>query len=91
MIAAALDDCDLLLAIIGPDWLSRKGWRGKRRLADPSDFVHIELRTALEGLVHIIPVLVNNARMPAAHQLPPALKSLAYRQARRIVGSAVVR
>jgi hypothetical protein len=35
--------CDVLLALIGPDWLEAKNPQtGKRRLDDPKDFVRIE-------------------------------------------------
>jgi TIR domain len=35
--------CDILLALIGPDWLDAKDGSGNRRLDDPNDFVHIEV------------------------------------------------
>jgi hypothetical protein len=53
---------------------------GKRRLNDPNDFVRIEVETALKrNDVLVVPVLVNNATMPSAESLPPALKDLAFR------------
>src|SRR5262245_58246884 len=40
--------CDVLLALIGPDWLTAKNPKtGQRRLDDPKDFVRIEIASAL--------------------------------------------
>src|SRR4051794_21890891 len=44
----ALKKCDVLLAIIGPGWLSAANGKG-RRLADPEDHLRIEIATALES------------------------------------------
>src|SRR4249920_3542751 len=40
-------ECDVFLAIIGPNWLKAKNERGRRRLDDPEDFVTIEIAAAL--------------------------------------------
>jgi hypothetical protein len=65
--------------VIGPEWI---GARGASRLADPDDFVRLEVETALRAAdVTVIPVLVGNARMPAPEQLPPPLRPLARRNA----------
>ncbi len=41
-------ECDVLLALIGPDWLrAGQGLLGGRRLDDPKDFVRIEIASAL--------------------------------------------
>ena len=43
--AAYLDDkvsqCEVLLALIGPNWLAARDGEGRRRLDDPGDFVRI--------------------------------------------------
>mgnify|MGYP002718526165 CR=1 FL=1 len=67
----------IMLAIIGPSWLSAKNAAGQRRLDDPDDFVYIELSTAIRLQRAILPILVGGARMPAAAELPSALQSLA--------------
>jgi hypothetical protein len=69
--------CDVLLAIIGRGWLSK---RGKRRLDNPHDFVRIEIATALKRGIAVIPILVDGARVPKMEQLPDDLKELALRQ-----------
>lgn len=79
----AIDDnvasCGVLLAIIGPGWLTIADSAGKRRLEDANDFVALEISSALKRNVPVIPVLVHDAKMPPADQLPEALKDLAYR------------
>lgn len=76
----ALTVADVVLIVIGPQWLMITDDEGKRRLNDPTDFVRIEVETALKrNDVLVIPVLVNNAVMPSAEALPPALKDLAFR------------
>jgi hypothetical protein len=46
-INSALERCDVVLAVIGPQWLSMVGTDGDRRLDDPDDYVRIELGRAL--------------------------------------------
>ena len=76
----ALTASDVVLVIIGQQWLYVSDDRGKRRLSDPNDFVRLEVETALQRSdVLVIPVLINNAAMPAADQLPGGLKELAFR------------
>lgn len=74
--------CDILLVIIGPQWLNIQDKNGKRRLDDPNDFVRIEVESGLKRPDRlVIPVLVNNAPMPQASELPESLQPLAYRNA----------
>ncbi|MEF8737928.1 MAG: toll/interleukin-1 receptor domain-containing protein [Candidatus Accumulibacter necessarius] len=63
----------VLLAIVGPDWLTACDVNGKRRLDDEADFVRLEIESALLGGVPVIPVLVEGAVMPTAAALPPTL------------------
>src|SRR5919201_1232536 len=78
----AVRSCDVLLAVIGPEWATVTDARGRRRVDDPDDFVVIEVGTALrEPDVKVIPVLVDGARMPMQDELPPALAALSRRQA----------
>jgi formylglycine-generating enzyme required for sulfatase activity len=77
----AVGACDVLLAIIGKQWLNIKNEEGARRLDDPYDFVRLEIATALERKILVIPVLVGGARMPKESDLPEDLKKLARRKA----------
>jgi len=83
-IERAVDACNVLLAVIGDKWTDVKDERGKRRVEDPSDFVVLEIVAALERDVRVIPVLVDDARMPRRDQLPPALERLSRRHAVRV-------
>jgi hypothetical protein len=67
----------VVLALIGPDWLSARDDAGKRRLDDPEDWNRLELEHALRLGRTVIPVLVDNATMPPAAELPESLKALA--------------
>jgi hypothetical protein len=73
--------CDLLLAVIGPEWLTALDAQGKRRLDDPDDFVRLEIASALRRETRVIPVLIAGASMPSTQALPDDLKPLARRQA----------
>ena len=75
--------CDLVLAVIGKGWLEAHDAIG-RRLDNPEDFVRIEIASALSQEKRVIPVLVGEARMPRADELPEAIRPLARRNAVRI-------
>jgi hypothetical protein len=78
----AVEKCDVMLVIIGPDWLDCVDKEtGKRRLDDPNDWVRIETTEALQRAIPVIPVLVRGAELPAAKNLPDALAALVDRQA----------
>ncbi len=68
----------VIVAIIGPDWAGANDKSG-RRIDDPSDFVRLEIASALETGIPIIPVLINNTPMPDAKSLPLELEGLAFR------------
>ena len=72
--------CDVLLAVIGDQWLAtaRVG-EASSRLEDPKDFVRIELESALQRGIPVIPVLVRGAAVPHEAELPSTLGTLAYR------------
>jgi TIR domain len=77
-ITEAVGSCRVLLVIIGPHWttISRDG--SQPRLAEPGDFVRLEVESGLRRPdVAVIPVLVAGAQMPDAAALPGPLRSLA--------------
>src|SRR5258708_3801751 len=65
--------CDALIALIGKDWLRCLDDEGKRRLDNPEDFVRLEIVSALNRNVRVIPVLLDGTRMPRSHDLPEPL------------------
>lgn len=78
----AMTSCAVLLAVIGPRWMTVTGANGRRRLDDPHDYNRLEIATALKrNDVRVIPVLVEGAVMPATDDLPEDLKPLSRRNA----------
>ncbi len=81
-IQSAVGSCQVLLALIGPQWLTVTDAKGARRIDDPADFVRLEVETALSrDDVRVIPILVDHAKMPTAEELPAGLAALTRRQA----------
>jgi outer membrane protein assembly factor BamD (BamD/ComL family) len=80
-ITAAVESCDVLLALIGPQWLTITNKQGQRRLDDPHDYVRLEIETAITRRIRVIPILVDEAQMPGADELPASLAPLARRNA----------
>lgn len=68
----AIDSSNVVLVLIGPRWSTR-------RLEEPDDLLREEITRALTSGVPVVPVLVNNARMPAS--LPPEIQQLRHLQA----------
>jgi sugar lactone lactonase YvrE len=81
VITQALSTCQVLLAVIGPHWLTATDQDGRRRLDDPDDIVRLEIAAALERDIHVIPILIEGAQMPRRQELPENLASLARRNA----------
>jgi Tol biopolymer transport system component len=77
----AVAACTVLLAVIGPNWLTATDKRGGRRLDDPGDRVRLEIEAALARDVRVIPVLAQGAIMPGREDLPESLAGLARRNA----------
>jgi hypothetical protein len=77
----AVGSCDVLVVVIGMEWLTATDATGRRRLDNPEDFVRIEIEAALKRDVRVIPVLLHGASMPAPDELPDSLAKLARRNA----------
>lgn len=69
--------CAVLVAVIGKNW-NPPAASGDRRLSDPRDHLRIEIESALERHIPVIPVLVDGIEMPAEDELPVTLGRLAY-------------
>jgi hypothetical protein len=80
MITNEVACCDVLLAVIGGQWLTIADQHGVR-LDNPDDLVRLEIEVALARQIRVIPILVDGARMPRAEELPDSLVGLARRQA----------
>lgn len=72
-----LAKCKVLLAVIGPTWLTVER-DGQRRLENPADWVRIEIQSALENpQITVIPLMVGGVDRFAAEALPDRLQPLA--------------
>ena len=80
-ISDSVGDCDVLLALMGPDWLHAADDQGSRRLQSATDYVRLEISAALRRDIAVIPVLLRGAKMPRAEHLPEEIADLAYRNA----------
>ncbi len=76
VVQQAINSCDGFIAVIGRYWLQATDDAGARRLDDPEDLVKLEIATALERGIRVIPVLVQGAQMPRATDLPDDLRGL---------------
>ncbi|MBT3189229.1 MAG: toll/interleukin-1 receptor domain-containing protein [Anaerolineae bacterium] len=71
--------CQVLLVIIGNQWVTITDDDGNRRLDDFRDYVRIEIESALKRNIPVIPLLVRRAMMPIEEELPSEIKGLAFR------------
>jgi len=75
-IEKAVSSCDVLIALIGDEWLTITDEDGNRRLDNPHDFVRVETSAALKRGIRVIPVLLSGTAMPKEQELPEALQPL---------------
>ena len=80
-IRSNLQRSNIVLAVIGPQWLAVQKETGQPRIADETDWVRIEIEAALEKKITVIPVLIDRARLPKPSELPETMREFAYRQA----------
>lgn len=83
-IESAVRQCSVFLVIIYDDWMGEGGEPGSRRIDDNSDYVRIEIESALRRHIPVIPLLIENTAMPPANGLPPPLTELALRHGMKI-------
>src|SRR5262245_65665204 len=70
---------DLLVAILGPQWLGLRA-DGQSRIKDSADPVRIEIETALQARLPIVPVLIAGTDMPQPSERPEAPGDVCYLQ-----------
>ena len=80
-IRTELDNSDVVLVLIGDQWLGIKDMNGNRRLDDPHDYVRLEVEAALTRDIAVIPVLLEGVPMPAEKDLPEELHGFSRRNA----------
>ena len=72
---------DVLIALIGIDWMTVVDAQGQVRIRASNDYVRMEISTALKLGKKVIPTLVDGAKMPKREELPEEIRSLADRNA----------
>lgn len=87
-IARAIEQCEIVLVVIGPNWLSQVDAQGNRRLDSSGDFVRREIEQALRTQKLVIPLVLDNAATPSAEELPESLRKLARLHAITVRGGA---
>jgi hypothetical protein len=83
-IEQAVSNCDAVLAIIGRSWLTVTDKHGRPRIHGDADYLRLELETAILHGIPIVPVLVQEAKMPEPGDLPASLRDLGSLQAASI-------
>jgi hypothetical protein len=76
--------CEIVLALIGRDWIGNADQTGRRRLDNPKDFVRVEICAAVSRSITVVPVLLDGAPMPEEDQLPEDMRLLVRRQAESV-------
>jgi hypothetical protein len=76
-ITKSLLESDILLAVVGSSWTG-VGLDGQPRIAMEDDPVRVEIETALQNDISVIPVLIDRAVMPDVAMLPQTLASFPF-------------
>ena len=76
-----VQECRVLVAVIGPEWHRLADGSGRVRLDQEDDWVRLEIATALQRGIPVIPALIDGARMPVVGQVPAVLHGLLNHQA----------
>ena len=78
MISREIERCNVLIAVIGPDWVNRLSPE------DETDFIRMEIEAGLRQGIDIIPVLVGGTAMPNAESQPESVRTLVQRNALKV-------
>lgn len=71
-----IDQCDIMLVIVGPLWISARNAQGIRCLESPEDVVRREIEMGQHRALPLILVLVDDAPAPSIDDLPPSLRAV---------------
>lgn len=78
-----LDGTDVLLAVVGPQWIGKSA-DGQVRIKNSTDLVRAEVSAALVKDIPVVPILVGNATMPDPNELPEELQDFPFRNAVKV-------
>jgi TIR domain len=76
--------CPVMLACIGPGWLTATAPDGGRRLDSPADWVREEIAISLQAGNHLVPLLLGNRNevtVPKPDLVPESIRAMVHRQA----------
>ena len=76
--------CPVMLACIGPGWLTATAPDGSRRLDSPNDWVREEIAISLRSGNHLVPLLLGNrneVEVPKPDLVPESIRAMVHRQA----------
>lgn len=76
----SLRQCEVLLAVIGPQWCGSNGTAAGQAGDPDRDWVYREIAEAFAAGIRVVPVLIEEAELPRSTALPPALAALATTQ-----------
>jgi tetratricopeptide (TPR) repeat protein len=79
-----LRQCSVVLAVIGPRWLTVTDAAGRRRIDSPEDWIRRELVEAFAQRLQVIPILTEGVQIPGEADLPTDIAALHRRQALRV-------
>lgn len=72
-----IEQSDVMVVLIGADWLDARNPDGSRRIENSDDYVRLEIKEAIRLDIPLLPVLIDDAKMPAENDLPTDLRALA--------------
>jgi hypothetical protein len=75
-IQSSVSQCYCLVVLIGKNWTGAKS--AKSPIMEHTDFVRIEIELAMKSGIHILPVLIGDARMPKENLVPESLSDFCY-------------
>ncbi|HYH69421.1 MAG TPA: TIR domain-containing protein [Urbifossiella sp.] len=84
VLEAAIGGSDVVLVLIGRNWLHATAPTGERRLEQERDYVRMEIARGLGCNALVVPVLIDNTPMPRDDELPADIRPLARRNHFRI-------
>ncbi|MEP6746862.1 MAG: toll/interleukin-1 receptor domain-containing protein [Bacteroidota bacterium] len=76
-IERSVQSADLVLVMIGKNWLTVQDATGRQKLSNPKDFVLLEIENSFKYKKKIVPIILPGANMPTKDQLPVSIAQLA--------------
>ncbi len=77
-IEKAVISADVVIILIGRQWVTITDSQGRKRLENPDDAVRLEVEMALRHVDIVIPVVVDGAQIPSPIDIPPTFNNLPF-------------